>query len=137
MWPCLVSLLLRARQHRRISFVYLLAAAFTPSLAERTINTARSRRHHLVGDTRSSRNDARTIHLHSIHVSLGNHSDTRSEYTMSVIIIIIIVQPSFPVVGRRPQHAASTSAYLALSSARWYLSSCRLVRLFTVSPVFL
>ena len=31
------------------------------------------------------------------------------------------------VVGRRPQHAASTSAYVALSSARWYPSSSCLV----------
>ena len=36
------------------------------------------------------------------------------------------------MVGRRPQHVASTSAYLALSSARRYSSSSRLVRLSNV-----
>ena len=51
--------------------------------------------------------------------------------------IIIIVHIWCPVVVRRPQYAASTSAYLALSSARWYPSSSRLVRLSNVSPVFL
>ena len=45
--------------------------------------------------------------------------------------------PCTCLVGRRPQHTASTSAYLALTSARWYPSSSRLVRLSTVSPVFL
>ena len=48
-----------------------------------------------------------------------------------------IVQPQRPMVERRPPHAASTSSYLALSSARWYPSSSRLVRLSNVSPVFL
>ena len=47
------------------------------------------------------------------------------------------MQLECPVVGRRPQHAASTSAYVALSSARWYPSSSRLVRLSAVSPAFL
>ena len=57
--------------------------------------------------------------------------------TIIIIIIIIIMQPQCPVVERRPQHCASTSACLALSSARWYPSSSGLVRLSTVSPVFL
>ena len=46
------------------------------------------------------------------------------EFTMLVYFIlsfIIIVQPQCPVVGRRSQHAASTSAYLALSFVRWNL----------------
>ena len=34
-------------------------------------------------------------------------------------------------------HAASTSTYLTLFSASWYLSSSRVVRLSTLSPVFL
>ena len=38
-------------------------------------------------------------------------------------LFIIIKQPLCPVVGQRPQHAASTSAYIALFSARWYPSS--------------
>ena len=32
------------------------------------------------------------------------------------------MHPQCPVVGRRPQHAVSTSAYIALSSAKWYPS---------------
>ena len=47
------------------------------------------------------------------------------------------MQPWCPVVGWRPQHAASTSAHLVLSSARWYPSSSHLVRLSNISPVFL
>ena len=39
--------------------------------------------------------------------------------------------------AKASQHAASTSAYLALSSVRWYPSSRRLVRLSVVLPVFL
>ena len=42
-----------------------------------------------------------------------------------------------PLGGRRPQHAVSMSAYLALSSARWYPSSSFLVHLSIVSPSFL
>ena len=41
------------------------------------------------------------------------------------------------MVGRRPQRAAYTSAYFALSSARSYPSSSRVVRLSNASPVFL
>ena len=41
-----------------------------------------------------------------------------------------------PSLGEGPQHTAFTSAYLALSSARWYPSSSRLVRISIVSPVF-
>ena len=37
----------------------------------------------------------------------------------------------------KAQHAASISAYLALSSARWYPSSSRLVHLSIISPVSL
>ena len=51
--------------------------------------------------------------------------------------ITIIVQTWCPVVVRRPRYAASTSAYHALSFARWFPSSSRLVRLSNVSPVFL
>ena len=41
------------------------------------------------------------------------------------------------MVGQRLQHAASTSAYLALSCARWYpSSSSHLVHMSTVSPDF-
>ena len=46
------------------------------------------------------------------------------------------MQSHCPIVGRMPQHAASTSAYLALSSAM-YPSSSRLVHLSNASPVFL
>ena len=41
-----------------------------------------------------------------------------------------------PRGGAKSQHAASTSAYLALSSARWYPTSNRLVLFSTVSPAF-
>ena len=82
-------------------------------------------------------------HMYELHYVqpksslLTSFQNVRSFVMQLYYIIIIIVQPECPVVGRRPQHAASTSACLVLSSARWFPSSSRLVRLSNVSPVFL
>ena len=43
------------------------------------------------------------------------------------VIINFVVQPRIPVFGRRPQQDVSRFACLTLSSARWCLSSTRLI----------
>ena len=69
--------------------------------------------------------------------TLAHVRDTRASnitFITTIILIYIIVQPKYPMVGRRPHHYVSISAYLALSSAIWYPSSNHLIRFSIVSP---
>ena len=63
-----------------------------------------------------------TCRLHSIYHLAAMH--------LSLLWILILMNYNIiicPIVGRRPQHAVSTSAYLELFSARWYPSSTGVV----------